>query len=111
MVTGIGDYQDVLDTAYTARVGVIPLTLKKVLLQSLASVNILEVWLAPDLGKDRTNALQGFVTQGTKKSKQVAAIFLTDATRSAELHIVVSSPKPLDESALQEITRAVRLPL
>lgn len=109
MVTGIGDYYDVLDTAYSARFGIIPLALKKVLLQSLTNVNILEVRLGSDLVKDRTFGLYGFVTQGTKKSREVSTIFLTDATRTAEIHIVVTSPQPLEQRSLREITERVRL--
>jgi hypothetical protein len=121
-VSGIRDYYDVLNTAYSAKVGVVPLMIKVLLLEGFAQVRIREITLSyPSQNtvqqKSTINqreqtafpGLHGFITQGEKKGKEVVSVFLTDAAGKAELQIVFSGPIAMDEKTLQGIVTSVHL--
>lgn len=121
-VTGIGDYFDVLDTAYSARIGVIPLALKEVALTGLADINLLAIertsregssGTAREAGRTVTPILQselkGFAVQGKKKGKEITTLLLRDTAKKAEMHIFISGPVRVDEKALQSIVAGVSL--
>ncbi len=98
--TGIRNYFDVLETAYSARVGVIPLAIKGIALAGLSNISILDI---------RQPSLKGFVLQGKKKENEIARILLTDLEGRAEIHIFITGPVRLDEKALHGILTTVHL--
>jgi hypothetical protein len=124
-VSGIRNYYDVLNTAYSAQVGVVPLMVKVLLLEDLAQVRIREITL-PYLRQNAAQqksitdqreqgafpGLRGFITQGRQKGKETAWIYLTDAVGEMELQIVLSGPIAMDEKSIQGIVTSVhKLPM
>jgi hypothetical protein len=115
--TGIRDNYDLLKTAYSARVGVIPLVLKDMALMGLADVVIYDVRLTSlQLNTDQKKSdkneisafvLKGFLTQGKKKGQETASLVLTEAGHGTELYVFLSGPKRLDGKNLQRIMAGV----
>jgi hypothetical protein len=113
-VSGIRDYYDVLSIAYSAKVGVVPLMVKMLLLEDLAQARIREVTIRQQdttyqRAQGSSPVLHGFITQGEKRGKEVASIFLMDAVGKAELQIVLSGPIAMDEKMVRGIVTSVHM--
>jgi hypothetical protein len=116
--TGIRDNYDLLNTAYSAQVGVIPLVLKDMALMGLTGVVIYDIRLtALQLRADQKKSdqndektpfiLKGFLTLGKKKGQETASLVLMEAEQGAELYVFLSGPTRLDEKNLQRIMAGV----
>jgi hypothetical protein len=116
--SGIRDYYDVLKTAYSSQLGIIPLVLKDMTLAGLTDVIFFEIRLItppPRIEKKNNTetaarpVLNGFLLQGKKGENEIASLFFTDSERKEQLHIFLSGSKRLDEKRLQEIAAGIRL--
>ncbi len=114
-ITGIHNYYDVLDMAFTARTGVVPLILRDIALTGLTGVTINAIELltrtAPDgnSGESLKLFLKGFSVTGEKKGKNIASVLLVDREQQKELHIFFSGTDRLDENTVQGIVTGIRL--
>ncbi|MFA5073451.1 MAG: hypothetical protein WC539_06105 [Nitrospirota bacterium] len=119
--TGVQNYYDVLETAYTARIGILPLVIKYIALQRFDDVNLYafqQTSALPQKKQSRkkekpspavVSMIKGFIAQGRNKTQEVSTMLLTDMSGMKELHVVISGPKRLDEQELKKITAAVYL--
>ena len=97
---GMGSYAEVLDKAYPARFGIIPLVVKDLALAGMADIRIFSV---------RTKDLEGYILQGSKQGSASTSIMLAGGSPRAEIYFFISSPARLDEKNLQEIVTGVQL--
>ena len=99
-VTGMGDYAEVLERAYSARFGVIPLVLKGIALSGMNDVRLFEV---------RYDAFSGSIAQGSKKGTELTHIILAGGATRAEIYYFISGPVRLDEQALQDLVTRIHI--
>jgi hypothetical protein len=99
-MTGMGSYAEVLDKAYPARFGIVPLVVKDIALTGMDDIRIFSV---------RTKELEGYILQGSKQGSASASIMLAGGRDRAEIYFFISSPARLDEKTLQEIVTGVQL--
>ncbi len=100
LATGMGSRAGILDQAYTARIGVIPLLLKDFVLEGMDDVQIFDV---------RNNGLRGYITRGKRKYDEAALIVLSEDAGGAAINLSISGLKRLDETSLQRIAMDTRL--
>ena len=99
-VTGMGDYAEALERAYSARFGVIPLVLKGIALSGMSDVRLFEV---------RYDAFRGSIAQGSKKGTELTHIILAGGAARAEIYFFISGPVRLDEQALQDLVTRIHI--
>jgi hypothetical protein len=97
---GMGSYAEVLDKAYPARFGIVPLMVKDIALTDMSDIRIFSV---------RTKDLEGYILQGSKQGSASTSIMLAGDRDRAEIYFFISSPTRLDEKTLQEIVTGVQL--
>jgi hypothetical protein len=117
--TGIRDNYDLLNTAYSAKVGVLPLMLKDLVLRGLTNVVIYDIRLTSlqlradqkknDNSEQSLLVLNGFLTQGGGAGQETASLVLMEAAQGTELYVLLSGPKRLDEKNLQRIMAGVSM--
>jgi hypothetical protein len=98
--TGMGDYADVLEHSYNARFGIIPLVLKDISLAGMKDVRIFMV------GQQK---IGGFITQGSKKGRELTQIMLVGGKERKEMNFFISGPTRLDEQELHELLASIQL--
>jgi hypothetical protein len=100
LMIGMGSYADVLDKAYPARFGIVPLAVKDIALTGMANIRIFSI---------RTKDLAGYILQGSKQGSATTSIMLAGGRDRAEIYFFISSPARLDEKTLHEIVTGVQL--
>ncbi len=98
--TGMGDYADVLEHSYNARFGIIPLVLKDIALAGMQDIRIFMVG---------QQAIGGFITQGSKKGRELTHIMLVGGKERKEINFFISGPSRLDEQELHELLASIQL--
>lgn len=98
-VLGIRDYYDLFRWGYYARLGILPLMLKALMLDESNCASIYEI------GQDD---LKGFLTLGKTNTKNIAAIMLVDKNKERELDFYLTSSEPIDGETLAAIIASVQ---
>jgi len=99
-VTGIGDYADVLEQAFTARYGIIPLVLKDTALEGMDDLKLLYV---------KDGVFKGYITQGSRKGSELSHIMLVDRMDRREINFFMSGPDRPDEQTLWEVISSIKI--
>ncbi|HUI46806.1 MAG TPA: hypothetical protein VL122_12580 [Nitrospirota bacterium] len=98
--TGMSDYADMLEYSYNARFGIVPLVLKNI---ALAGMNDIEIFTVGE------QAIGGFITQGSKKGRELTHILLVGGKERKEINFFMSGPSRLDEQELHELLDSIQL--
>jgi hypothetical protein len=99
-VTGYGHYADMLEKAYTARFGIVPLVIKDFSLTGSDEVLLFSVALGN---------LHGTISQGKRKGKELTDIVLSDRSGNREIMLFISGPIRLDGQKLRAIADGIEL--
>ena len=97
---GIGDYADILDLSWSARIGIVPLVLKGIMLADLREASVHRLEQAP---------LRGFLMRGKRGNEEVVEILLMNRSSGEELELYLSGPKKAPDRLLQKIIGSVEL--
>ena len=96
---GIVDSYELYQAVYYARFGIIPLTLKSVVLGNLDEIKIYEIKKVP---------FKGFIMQGTKNGREFTDILLVDKKKKNEINFTISSSGKIEEEILKIIVDSVK---
>lgn len=97
--TGLRGYYDILKLSYEARVGIVPLVLKRTLFEGMSDVTITRV---------ERGALRGFVLRGRRGKEAAAHILIEDKDSGEEVEFFISGAAEIPERTLRKIVGSVQ---
>ncbi len=99
LLTGIGDYAHVLETAYDARYGIVPLVLKDFALAGMNDIRLFSV---------KQREFKGIITQGAKRGKESTHILIAGNNGRQEINFFISGPSRMEEQELRKLVAGIQ---
>lgn len=99
LAAGIGDYAQALNTAYTARFGIVPLALKVFSLTGMTDVRLASI---------TQGEFRGLVTQGVKRGRETTHILIAGDNGRRELNYFISGPSRMADGDLRRLLAGMR---
>jgi hypothetical protein len=97
--TGMKDYFDLLAMIYQARMGIIPLALKAIILGDLTDLEIYNI---------KPDNLTGYIMRGKTEKETIAHVLLRDSREKAKINFFFASPNPIPLKTIKSTADSVR---